>query len=154
MSEPSTPTADLSRQPSRDVAFLRSLGLGIGLIVIGLLGFTSNPIVGAPSAAWGVPLFVTGSAHSVLHLVAGAVVLYAALGLTGPRRANLLMGIGVVWLAMFLVCLVSGDLFGLLAYPVNLLDQLLVLVVGSVSLGIGYLSRSGALPGGSRVTGA
>jgi hypothetical protein len=154
MSEPSTPTADLSRQPSRDVAFLWSLGLGIGLIVVGLLGFTSNPIVGAPSAAWDVPLFVTGSAHSVLHLVAGAVVLYAALGLTGPRRANLLMGIGVVWLAMFLVCLVSGDLFGLLVYHVNLLDQLLLLVIGGVSVGIGYLSRSGALPGGSRVTGA
>ena len=154
MSEPSTPTADVSRQANRDICLLWSLGLGIGLIVVGLLGFTSNPIVGAPSAAWGVPLFLTGSAHSVLHLVGGAVVLYAALGLTGPRRATLLMAIGVVWLAMFLVCLVSGDLFGLLVYHVNLLDQLLLLVIGGVSVGIGYLSRSGALPGGSRVTGA
>ncbi len=29
----------------------------------------------------------------------------------------------------------SGDLFGLLAYPVNLLDQLLLLVIGGVSVG-------------------
>jgi hypothetical protein len=149
----SSAAADPGRGSARDVTFMWSLGLGIGLIVVGLLGFTSNPIVGAPSAAWGEPLFLTGSAHDVLHLVAGAVILYGALGLTASRRANLLIGIGVAWLVMFLLCLVSGDLFGLLAYPVNLPDQLLLLVIGGVSVGVGYLSRSGVLWGAERATG-
>ena len=138
-------TPDLTGGATRDITFAWSLGLGVGLIVLGLLGFVSNPIVGAPSAAWGVPLFVTGSAHDVLHLMAGAVLMYGALGLIGARRANLLIGAGVAWLAVFLLCLLSGNLFGLLAYPVNVLDQLLHLVIGVVSVGVGYLARTGAL---------
>ena len=87
--------------------------LGIGLIVVGLLGFAPNPLVGAPSSAWGTPLFLTGNALDVIHLVAGAVVLYGALGLTGPpprepahrggrHRAGAVRSWGCV----------SGDLFG------------------------------------------
>ena len=89
MSDPSTAADLLGLRPATST-FLWSLGLGIGLIVVGLLGFFANPIVGAPSAAWGVPLFLTGTAHDMVHLVAGAVVLYVAFGLTGPRRASLL----------------------------------------------------------------
>ena len=128
---------------ARDLGFVWSLGLGIGLIVMGLLGFVPNPIVGGPTMGLGTPVFLTGSAQDVLHLIGGAVLLYGALGLTGPRRAVLLMGVGAVLLIVFLLCLLSGDLFGLLAYPVNVLDQLLHLVVGSVSIGVGYVARNG-----------
>jgi hypothetical protein len=104
-----------------------------------------NPLVGAPTVAWGTPLFLTGHAHDVLHLVLGAVVLYGALGLTGRRRGVLLMGVGVIGLLLFLAGLVDGTYFGLLAYPVNLLDQLLWLAISGVSLVVGYLARGGSL---------
>ena len=44
------------------------------------------------------------------------------------------MVVGVIGLVAFLVGLISGTGFGLLSYPVNLLDQLLLLVISGVSL--------------------
>jgi hypothetical protein len=145
---------DLARGAAGDIGFAWALGLGIGLLAFGLLGFVPNPLVGAPSAAWGTPVFVTGDAHDVLNLVAGAIVLYGALGLTGRRRGGLLIVAGVIGLVLFLVGLVSGTAFGLLAYPVNLPDQLLLLVVGGVSIAVGYLARGGTLrrPHGGELT--
>src|SRR3954466_1298622 len=128
---------DLARGAARDVGFAWALCLGIGLIVIGLLGFVGNPLVGVPTVAWGTPLFLTGHAHDVLHLVLGAVLLYGALGLTSGRRGVLLMGVGVIGLLLFLAGLISGSYFGLLEYPVNLLDQVLWLVISGVSLAVG-----------------
>jgi len=136
---------DLVRGATADIGFAWSLGLGIGLLAFGLLGFVSNPLVGAPSVAWGTPLFLTGDAHNVLDLVAGAVILYGALGLTARRRGALLLAVGVIGLVSFLVGLLSGTYLGLLAYPVNLLDQLLLLVVSGISIVIGYLARGGTL---------
>ncbi len=138
-------SGDLARGAARDVGFAWSLALGIGLIVLGLLGFVGNPLVGVPTVAWGTPLFLTGNAHDVLNLVAGAVVLYGALGLTGWRRGALLMIVGVIGLVLFLVGLMSGSYLGLLAYPVNLLDQLLLLVASGVSVLVGYVARGGSI---------
>ena len=84
----------LARGAAGDIGFAWALGLGVGLLAFGLLGFVPNPLVGAPSVTWGTPLFVTGDAHDVLNLVAGAVVLYGALGLTGRRRGVLLIVVG------------------------------------------------------------
>jgi len=136
---------DLAQGAAADVGFAWSLGLGIGLIAMGLLGFVPNPLVGAPTAAWGSPVFLTGDAHNVLDLVAGAVLLYAALGLAGARRGSVLMGVGIIGLVAFLVGLLNGTAFGLLSYPVNLPDQLLLLLVSGVSIGIGYLARGGSM---------
>jgi hypothetical protein len=136
---------DLARGAAGDIGFAWALALGVGLLCFGLLGFVPNPVVGAPSAAWGTPVFVTGDAHDVLDLVAGAVVLYGALGLTGRRRGVLLIVAGVIGLVLFLLGLVSGTGFGLLVYPVNLPDQMLLLVVSGVSIAVGYLARGGTL---------
>jgi hypothetical protein len=138
-------SGDLARGAARDVGFAWAMGVGVGLIALGLLGFVGNPLVGAPTVAWGSPLFLTGNAHDVLNLVAGAVLLYGALGLTGRRRGALLICAGVVGLALLVGGLISGDYLGLLAYPVNLFDQLLLLVVSGVSVLVGYVARGGAL---------
>jgi len=148
-------SSDLARGAAGDIGFAWALALGIGLLCLGLLGFVPNPLVGAPTAAWGTPWFVTGDAHDVLNLVAGAVVLYGALGLTSRRRGALLVVMGIIGLASFLVALVSGTVFGLLAYPVNLLDQLLLLVISGVSVVVGYVAQGGTLrrPGTVRRSG-
>ncbi len=120
--------------------------LGAGLIVFGLLGFVPNPIAGAPSVAWGTPLFVTGHARDTIDLIAGAVVLYGAVGLTVPRRGGLLIAVGAVSLMLFLLGLVSGTWVGVVGSPVNLLDQVFLLFVGLTSVVVGWLARSGSLP--------
>jgi hypothetical protein len=135
----------LARGAAGDIGFAWALGLGVGLLAFGLLGFVPNPLVGAPSVTWGTPLFVTGDAHDMLNLVAGAVILYGALGLTGRRRGVLLIVTGVIGLVLFLAGLVSGNVFGLLPYPVNLLDQLLLLVISGISVVVGYVARGGTL---------
>jgi hypothetical protein len=135
----------------RDYGFLWCLGLGIGMIAVGLLGLPSNPLVGDPSSAWGTPLFLTGNVLDVIHLVTGAVLLYGALGLTARRRATLLITVGVIQMVLFVAGLISGDLFGALRYHASLLDQLLLLIIASINVGIGYLGRGGTLDSLRRV---
>ncbi len=135
----------LTQAASRDTGFLWSLVLGTTMVVVGLLGFAPNPLLGAPSSAWGTPLFLTGNTLDVIHLVTGAVVLYGAMGLTVRRRANLLITVGAIELVLFTMGLLSGDLFGALRYHASLLDQLLLLVVASISIGVGYVGRGGTL---------
>src|SRR3954454_14567159 len=102
---------------------LRSMGLGtlygavvgVVLIVIGLLGFVGNPIVGDPSAH---PLFVTGTVHNLIHIVSGTLGLYIAFGLSGRQQGIALIGFGVLCLAFVVLTLINSSLFGILNYPI------------------------------------
>jgi hypothetical protein len=128
---------DMAGGTAADPGFVWSLGVGIVLLALGVLGFVPNPLVGAPSAAWGSPLLLTGDAHDVLHLVGGAVALHAALGMSRARRDVVLIGLGSVGLVLLALGLLDGRWFGVAPYPVGLADQLLHLVVGLGSLVMG-----------------
>src|SRR5262245_21967590 len=91
---------DIVRAAAGDPGFAWALGLGVVLIVLGLLGFVSNPLVGAPSARWGTPLLLTGDSHDVVHLVGGAVALHAALGMSRGRRDVVLVVLGAIALSL------------------------------------------------------
>lgn len=135
---------DLAGGAAADPGFLWALVVGVVLIALGLLGFVPNPLVGAPSAAWGTPLLLTGDAHDVLHLVGGAVALHAALGLSRARRDIVLMGLGTAALVLLALGLLDGRWFGIAPWPVGLADQLLHLIVGVGSLVMG-LAGSGTI---------
>lgn len=132
----------------------RSMGLargyaaviGVALVLLGVLGFIGNPIVGDGPAH---PLFVTGTVHNLIHLISGALALYVAFGLTGEQRVVGVIGIGLTYLAIVFLTLVNADLFGLLGYPVSVADHLLHLVIGLSSLVVGWYERSSS---GRRVT--
>jgi hypothetical protein len=110
--------------------------VGVVLIVLGLLGFVDNPIVGDLTAT-SQPIFVTGAAHNMVHLITGAVAIYVAFGLLAEQQALAITGLGLVYVAIVLLTLVNGTLFGVLGYPVNLADQLLNVVVAISSLVVG-----------------
>lgn len=114
--------------------------VGIILVVVGLLGFLSNPIVGDPASN---PIFVTGSTHNVVHLLTGALALFVAFGLSGARQATGLIVFGVIYLVIFVALLISPTLFGLLL-PVSVGDHALHFGVGIVSIGIGMMARANA----------
>jgi Domain of unknown function (DUF4383) len=122
--------------------------VGVGLIVLGLLGFVDNPIVGDATAT-SQPIFVTGAAHNMIHLITGAVAIYVAFGLLAEQQALAITGLGLVYVAIVLLTLVNGTLFGVLGYPVNGADQLLNVAVAASSLVVGIVaSGSGtAAPG-------
>jgi hypothetical protein len=118
--------------------------VGVGLIVLGLLGFVENPIVGDATAT-SQPIFVTGAAHNMIHLITGAVAIYVAFGLLAEQQALAITGLGLVYVAIVLLTLVNGTLFGVLGYPVNGADQLLNVAVAVSSLVIGIVA-SGSAP--------
>ena len=126
---------------NQEVAKWYAAAVGAVLVLVGLLGFISNPIVGEPANN---PLFVTGTIHNVVHLVTGALALYIAFGLRGDQQATGLIGFGVLYVVVLLGTLVSPNLFGLLGpaqYNVNTMDHVLHLVLAVASIGIGWWAR-------------
>jgi hypothetical protein len=122
--------------------------VGVVLIVLGLLGFVDNPIVGDLTGT-SQPIFVTGAAHNMVHLITGAVAIYVAFGLLAEQQALAITGLGLVYVAIVLLTLVNGTLFGVLGFPVNLADQLLNVAVAVSALLVGIVGsgRSTATPG-------
>ncbi len=112
--------------------------VGVVLVVVGLLGFINNPIVG-PNG-----LFVTDTVHNIVHLATGALALFIAFGLRGEQQANGVIGFGVLYLIVFVALLLSPTLFGLLQRPVNMADHVLHAALGVVSIAVGYLAKQGA----------
>jgi hypothetical protein len=116
--------------------------VGVVLVVVGLLGFINNPIVGEPANA---PLFVTGAVHNIVHIATGLLALYIGFGLSGETQANGLIGLGILYIAVLILTLISPNLFGILGasptFNVNAADHVLHAALAVVSLGIGYLAR-------------
>jgi uncharacterized protein DUF4383 len=112
--------------------------IGIVLVAIGLLGFISNPLVGDTNA-----IFVTGSVHNLVHLATGLLALFVAFGLRGEQQAMGVIGIGVLYLVIFVLLLVSPTLFGILGagYPVSNADHGLHLGLAVISLAVGWMAR-------------
>ena len=115
--------------------------VGISLLAVGLLGFVTNPLVGQPDA-----VFPTGNLHNVVHVVTGLLALFIAFGLKGEAQINGVIGFGVLYGVVFVACIVSPTLFGLFDTPVNVADHLLHAGVALISVAIGLLARSSAMP--------
>jgi hypothetical protein len=116
--------------------------VGVVLVVIGLLGFIGNPIVGDPANN---PLFVTGTIHNIVHLATGLLALYIAYMLTGLNQANALIGFGALYIVILVLTFVSPNLFGILgnaSYNVNMPDHLLHAALGVASIAVGYMARN------------
>lgn len=112
---------------------------GIILVVVGLLGFVSNPIVGSDPNA----LIPTNTVHNVVHLLTGLLALYIAFGTKGPATANAVFGFGVLYAVIFVAVVVSPTLFGLFGtYAANGVEHLIHAGVALVSLAVGYMGRS------------
>jgi Domain of unknown function (DUF4383) len=125
-----------------DTAKWYAIVVGVVLVLVGLLGFIDNPIVGNSKGGVGDPLFVTGAVHNIVHLATGALALFIGYGLRGVNRANGLIAFGVMYALVLVLTLVDPDLFGILNYPVNTLDHALHAVLAVASIGVGWWARS------------
>src|SRR3954470_2926946 len=131
----------VSKMTSSDTARWFAVVLGVVLLLVGLLGFINNPIVGAPTDG-NQPLFQTDTVHNLIHIVSGLFLLFAAYGLRGAARANALIGFGIVYALVLVLTLVDPNMFGLLQYPVNALDHALHLVLAVASIAVGWMARN------------
>jgi hypothetical protein len=106
---------------------------GIVFVLIGLLGFINNPIVGPQG------FFVTDAIHNVVHLIIGIVLLVASR--SGNRTSALWLKVfGIVYLVLFIDGLIEKDsLLGFITQNTN--DTWLHLVLGIVLLAAGFLAK-------------
>src|SRR5262245_15468978 len=107
-----------------------ALLLGIIFIVVGLLGFIPNPIIGAENA-----IFHANTLHSLVHIVSGA--LFVIVAMASPANASMFMKVfGVVYLLIGVLGIFSvgedgmGTVLGFL--HVNGADNYLHIALGLV----------------------
>ena len=81
-----------------------ALVIGIIFIVVGLLGFVPNPLV-SPTG-----IFAVNTAHNLIHLATGIVIIAGAYSAFGARNTLLIFGAvyAVVAIAGFIPGLVDG----------------------------------------------
>lgn len=107
---------------------------GVVLIVVGVVGFVPNPLVGTTG------LVATDNVHNIIHVLTGAL----ALGLVYGMAADIGMAailFGALYAAVFVITLISPTLFGIFSVAVNPIDHLIHIGVAVVSLALGYMAR-------------
>jgi len=109
---------------------------GVVFLLVGVLGFFPNPIIGTSMDAW----FHADTVHNLIHIVTGLVFVYIAVK-TGAS-ATAMKVFGVVYLLVALLGFVDMDLFGLT--HVNMADNWLHVVLGVVILLAGFTAKDSA----------
>ena len=117
-----------------------SLIIGIIFIVVGLLGFIPNPVVGNSHDA----IFHADAVHSMVHIISG--VLFLIFAFAAPARAGLFLKLfGIVYLLLGIIGFATiGDsgmvtLLGFL--PVNGADNYLHIGLGIIIFLAGMLPQ-------------
>lgn len=116
--------------------------VGLILVISGLAGFIDNPIVGDPAND---VILATDALHNIVHLATGLLGLWIGLGM-GDRVARGVIWFGWLYIVLFVVLLISPNLFGLLSVDVNNADHFLHGALGVVSILVGLASRRATGP--------
>ncbi len=111
---------------------------GIVFVIVGILGFIPNPIVGGGDA-----YFLTDTIHNIVHLLVGIILLIAA-GKSERASAASLKVFGVIYLILFLDGLVEKtQLIGFIQQ--NSHDTWLHLLLGIVLLIVGFSVKGNSM---------
>lgn len=114
-----------------------ALVLGIILVLVGLLGFVSNPLVGMAG------LFMTNAALDIVYIILGAILVVVSQW-SSENSALWLKIVGVIYLILAILGFVmipgGGTMFGLMA---DMATHWLHVVVGVVLLAAGFWAKEG-----------
>ena len=113
---------------ARNVAFV----LGVIMLIVGVLGYLPNPIVG-PSG-----FFVTNNLHNLVHILSGIFLLLGVYTALTPSLALKILGVVYAIVAVLgFVMMKGGDgvMFGI---AMNTLDHWLHVVLAIVILAAGF----------------
>jgi Domain of unknown function (DUF4383) len=110
--------------------------LGWIILLVGILGFFSNPIISSTG------YFAVDTIHNILHLLFGIILLWVAYG-ASANSSGALKTIGIIYLILailgFLLISGSGKLLGFIM--TNSADNWLNLVLGIVLVGVGMMGN-------------
>lgn len=117
-----------------------ALVIGVIFILVGLLGFVENPVIGTSENA----IFHADTVHNMVHIISGA--LFVLIAMAAPAYAGtFLIVFGIVYLAIGVIGLMTmgnegmGTVLGFL--HVNGADNYLHIVLGIVILLAGLVTR-------------
>jgi hypothetical protein len=109
--------------------------MGAVFVVIGILGFFNNPILG---------LFEVNLVHNLVHLASGILAfVFASKGESEARTFALILGVIYLLITVLGFIQGNGNLLGLVA--VNTADNFLHLVLAVVFLGVGLTKPAGSM---------
>lgn len=108
-----------------------SIILGIVFVVVGILGFISNPLIGDGG------YFHTDTVHNIVHIVIGLVLLAFA-------NATTVLVVGVVYLLLAVIGFIAGGDTLLWIVESNSADNWLHLVLGVVMVVLGLVTKGGS----------
>jgi hypothetical protein len=124
-----------------NLATRSALALGAILVVVAIVGFVPNPIVGDPANG---PFIVTGAVLDTIHLASGMALLWVGLALTTRGQGKALIVFGGTWVVLVVLTLLSANLFGILGaapwYGVNLPGHLLHLALALSAVAVGLIA--------------
>ena len=111
-------------------ARIAAIVLGIVFVLIGLLGFFNDPVLG---------LFDVNPAHNLVHVISGIVLLAGAYSSLGSSLALKIIGIvyAIIAIIGFFMVGADGNLLGFIA--MNEADKWLHVVLAVVILAAGFL---------------
>ena len=117
-----------------------ALVIGVIFILVGLLGFVENPVIGTSENA----IFHADTVHNMVHIISGA--LFVLIAMAAPAyTGTFLIVFGIVYLAIGVIGLMTmgnegmGTVLGFL--HVNGADNYLHIVLGIVILLAGLVTR-------------
>lgn len=113
---------------------------GVIFILVGLLGFIDNPLVGAQG------IFETDMLHNLVHLLFGLILLVVSMKMAG-KSALWLKIIGVVYLLLAILGFMMGDGMLLGLVQANAADHWLHLVLGVVLVLAGFSGKGKVMQG-------
>lgn len=114
------------------------MALGVIFVVVGLLGFVNDPVVG---------LFEVDAVHNVVHLLSGVLALvFAAKGEMMAKKFAQVFGVVYGLVAVLGLILPGEKLLGIL--EVNLADDLLHVVIALAFLYVGFGGSKKPMMGG------
>src|SRR5919202_1006474 len=119
--------------------------LGVVLILIGIVG-----LVVLGNEVW-LGILNTDVLEDIVHILTGGLLAYVGFGRTDPATArNLVLALGVVYLAVGILGFVVPMMFGLIPHGYTLFDDLLHLALGVLSIAVALTASGASAPRDAR----
>ena len=121
---------------------------GVVLVLLGLLGFVSNPVLG---------IFAVDVVHNIIHIVLGIILISGARSMNPKSAASSMKTVGIITVLIavlgFIFVPVSGKLFGLVTMVsagnwIHLVVGIVLVIAGMSGKGA---MKSNSMPSGSQM---
>ena len=104
--------------------------VGVTVLLVGIVGL----IIGDPKDGL-LGLFNVDIVEDIIHLGTGGLLTYVGFAGNAGLVKNVVLGLGVVYLAVGLIGFAVPELFGLIPHEYNIADNILHLALGVLGIG-------------------